>query len=208
MNIDARFAVLKFDYDRDRAFAEAEALMPRMEKTNYAPGSVGVELPFDVGRGEWHSISLNYVPEDEMTKHGRGSARNRNVSENWVWRDDIDAPYLRQLVESLPIGRLLCVRLIALRPGNAGSVHNDDYAGLYYPTGARSVTLNLSSGGGDLQIWHNDQHYTVSDYPAFIFRDDCWHGVSTVRSNRIQMRVNAFFNVELSGLIDKDRVLQ
>lgn len=209
--LDARFAPLAFDYDRKRAFEEAFDLLPQLEVTRFVhPPEFSAPFMVEdapVGAMDmthtWRSIGLTWVPGDELTKGGRGSRRNRHVEDEWIWRDDVHAPYLRELVERLPIERMLCVRLVVLLPGCVGSVHNDDLAGLYYPSGARSVTLNLASGGAMMRMLHDGEFYDVSDHPAFLFRDDCWHGVPRVERVRIQMRVNAFFSQRMAELIGK-----
>jgi hypothetical protein len=218
---DCRFAKLNFEYDRERAYREAEALDPLLEWTRSAPGYLGVSLPFSVtenGKHDsddlmstkltWKSMGLTHIPEVPLSKLGRGALRNKMTECKWVWRDDVIAPYLRDLCYGLPFDSVGSVRLIVLPPGNTGSVHNDDPSGLFYVTGARSVTLNLSGGGSQLEFMHNDKHYTISDHPAFLFRDDCYHGVRIADTLRIQMRVNGFFNPKMAELIDTATVLQ
>lgn len=217
--LDVRFAKLNFDYDRARALNEAMMLSDRMEVTKSLPG---LPLPFSVVGEDcavrdpmqigltWVSLGLTHIPGMEVSKLGRGTTRNITRIEDWVWRDDIEAPYLHQLCyELLPFERVGNVRLLALKPGSTGSVHNDDTQGLFYEgQGGRSVTLNLAAGGRLLEFQHDGKHYTISDYPAFIFRDDCWHGVPQGDDLRMQFRIHGIFRPAMADLIDKDRVLQ
>lgn len=221
MSLDARFARLNIDYDRPRAFREAESLVPRLEWTRSAPPLYMYgTAPFTVGGSggaivdpmatgyTWKSMGLTHIHGNETSKLGRGSVRNRCSHEKWVWRDDVDTPYLRSLIESLPFERVTCVRLIVLPEGNVGTVHHDNPSLSYYFSGGRSLTLNLSSGGSALEFMQHGEHYAIGDHPAFIFRDDCWHGVPKVESIRIQLRVNGFFKAEMANLIDRNKVLQ
>jgi hypothetical protein len=218
--LDATFAKLNFEYDRPRAFMEMEQLFPLLDWTRTAPGMMDVAPPFSVnevfvgGREDsmitaytWKSIGLTHLPGHEASKLGRGSMRNRYTNDRWAWRDDIFAPYVRQLCESLPFEKITVVRLIVLPAGNTGTVHHDDPSNIYYSSGGRSLTLNIESGGRGLEFMREGRHYTIGDHPAFIFRDDCFHGVRKVERVRVQLRVNGFFSPAMENLIDRSKVV-
>jgi len=210
-----RFARLKFDFDRERAMKEIVPLLPLMDWAKSAPYFKSVVLPFTVASAEeerayagsnyfsWKTIGLTHIPGVETSKLGRSSSRNRNVIAQWQWREDIVVPYLKELVAALPFESIQSIRVIALFPGHVGGVHHDDTLGMFYNAGARSVTLNISDGGQRLEFMQHGQHYTLSNYPAFIFRDDCYHGVRKVDSLRAQLRINGLFAPGMADLVDQ-----
>jgi hypothetical protein len=114
----------------------------------------------------------------------------------WKWRDDLDIPYTRYVVESLPFKELLTVRCIIQRPPSIGVVHKDSTIKVnqdYFRKGYGSITLNVAAGGAHLYFINhkNGKQYTVdeSQHKAWHFDDSCLHCTSEVKDIRIQLRI-------------------
>lgn len=116
----------------------------------------------------------------------------------WQWREDLDIPYTRQVIEALPIEYPLTVRCVIQRPPSIGVVHKDsgpktNYE--FFAAGFGSITLNVAAGGANLYFINhkNGRKHRVdeSKHKAWHFDDSCIHCTSEVDDVRIQVRVFA-----------------
>jgi len=153
----------------------------------------------------WYGASLTHVPGEYLSNLGTNEIRNSSTSA-WEWREDISAPYLRSIVELLNFEQLHSVRVMMLPANSIGLVHMDS-GGDYYKDHI-SLTLNVENGGSPILFLEKDKIYSVENESAFLFRDDCYHGVPRVVSDRIQIRINGRPNKKvLSDLIDLNTVV-
>jgi hypothetical protein len=170
-------------------------------------------------KGLWKSCSLTYLDTDNkdrsMYQHDPNFlhrdtnqyVRNNNTT-NWTWREDINVPYIKQLVDSFNFKVLANVRVLSMDAGCIGLVHNDDVDGKFYKKLGFSITLNISSGGSPLVYTENGQRYDLNPGKCFAFRDDCWHGVPETTSRRIQLRINGIPDTKtIKNLLDMGSII-
>lgn len=156
----------------------------------------------------WIGIGLTMLPENTKSKGGAVRIRNSNTNESWVWREDIQTPYIRELVELLGFKTLHTIRIMMLPAGSIGLVHNDDVDRNYYKNGRLSVTFNVDDGGSPLVFLEKDKRYDMFPNKTFIFRDDCWHGIPQVSRQRIQVRMSGIIDEEnLESLLDFNNIV-
>lgn len=216
-----RFAPVNLNYDRDRLYQEITSLRKHFKAI---PAHKRWARPHDkifVGTQEeidqvtvvddhrqmitkklpsWVGISITHLPDDAWSKVGNNAIRNSSTRA-WEWRDDLSSPYLREIAESLEFEELHSVRVMILPANSIGLVHIDS-AGDYYENNV-SLTLNVKNGGSPIIFLENDKTYTAENETAFLFRDDCYHGVPRVKENRVQVRINGRPNKKiLTELID------
>ena len=153
----------------------------------------------------WRGLSITHLPSLPLSTIGTNSIRNRSAV-NWEWRKDVNAPYLRQLAESFNFKQIHSVRIMMLPAESIGLVHVDSTQD-YYKNNV-SITLNVTNGGSPIIFEQDGITHSVKDDCAFLFRDDCYHGVPRVVSDRIQVRINGAPNNDvLSKLVDRSTVL-
>ena len=93
-----------------------------------------------------------------------------------------------------------------LPAGSIGLVHVDSTSD-YYRNNV-SITLNVSNGGSPIIFEEQGTQFSALQEPAFLFRDDCYHGVPRVSSNRIQIRINGKPSYStLAPLVDLNSVV-
>lgn len=152
-------------------------------------GIIPGELP------SWKGYSFTHVPGDMLSSYGSNLSRMRY--EDWVWKDDADCPYIKELISKLGFVKVQNVRAMTLEPPGFGPVHNDVPPHSKYYDNHVSITFNISDGGMPLVALIDDKLIEIND-DCFIFRDDCWHGVGLVSSKRVQLRIN--------GIIDEKKL--
>jgi hypothetical protein len=143
----------------------------------------------------WQGYSFTHIPGDRMSSYGGN--RSRLGSEQWQWKPQAQCDYIKQITEDLGFTSVQNVRAMSLKPPGFGPVHNDLPFSSDYYSDHISVTLNIESGGQPLTAMIDGQIREFND-SCFLFRDDCWHGVGQVTSQRIQLRIN--------GQVDRDRI--
>jgi hypothetical protein len=209
---NTQYAKLNFSYDKEKVaeeilqyrFTEIPAIKKFLslrpfdivEKSLYDKVTVLTEHGIIPGSiPSWKGYSFTHVPGDIMSSYGGNLSRIKH--ENWVWKDDANCPYIKQLVSDLGFISTQNVRAMVLEPPGFGPVHNDVPPESNYYENHISVTLNIKNGGQPLTAMINNSLIEIDD-DCFMFRDDCWHGVNSVASQRIQLRIN--------GIVDKDRL--
>lgn len=223
---DIRFAAVNIEYDQHKLASEALSLrkfykaIPAHKKWARLHPKIFVGTEKEINEvtvvdddhlminrklPSWYGLSLTHIPGEKWSDLGSNNVRN-DSTEAWVWRSDVDAPYLRELVESLEFDQLHSVRVMLLPTNSIGLVHMDS-AGNYYKEHV-SLTLNVNSGGSPIIFLEKDRTYSIESDRAFLFRDDCYHGVPRVRDTRIQIRINGRPNIKkLSALVDTNTIV-
>jgi hypothetical protein len=209
---NTQYAKLNFSYDKEKVieeilqhrFIEIPAIKKFLglrpfdivEKSLYDKVTVLTEHGIILGSiPSWKGYSFTHVPGDMMSSYGGNLSRIKH--ENWEWKDDTNSPYIKQLVSDLGFISTQNVRAMVLDPPGFGPVHNDVPPESNYYKNHISVTLNIKNGGQPLTAMINNSLVEIDD-DCFIFRDDCWHGVNSVASQRIQLRIN--------GIVDENRI--
>lgn len=222
-----KFAELEFDYDRKKLENEILAVRPWFESM---PASVLWSRPhkdINVGTHEeilkvtvidpndnviqkdlpsWSGLSLTHIPGQPKSVLGGNKYRN-TYNGPWTWRDDVSVPYLKELVESLQFEELHSVRIMVLPLGGIGLVHTDSTDAYYFNN--ISITLNVNSGGSPIIFKRGDSTYSVEEPRAFLFQDNCPHGVPRVVRDRVQVRINGKPNKEfVDALLKIETIVQ
>lgn len=139
----------------------------------------------------WKGLCFTYKKGEAISKSGKNSLRS--YLNDWSWRKDLNCSYLIEIVKELGFYEIQNVRVMIIEPGGFGPVHKDACAENYYNDHV-SVTLNLADGGKPLLALINEELIEIND-DAFVFCDNCWHGVGKVNSRRIQIRINGKSNI-------------
>jgi hypothetical protein len=163
-------------------------------------------------------LNLTYLPEKEITKQQswEGSLEKKDKRPLWIkyrqpwsWREDLNIPYTKKIIESLPIEYVLTVRCILQEPPSIGVVHKDNGPITnkdFFDSGFCSLTLNIADGGANLwaQSYKTEKKFKIdeSKYKAWHFDDACLHCTSEVKSRRIQLRVFAKLNKPYTEILD------
>lgn len=222
-----KFAELDFNYDREKLEKEILSIRSVFEQM---PASMLWARPHkDINVGthkeiltvtvidpedniihrelpSWEGLSLTYIPGQPKSVLGGNRYRNTHNG-SWSWRDDVEVPYLKELVESLQFEELHSVRIMVLPAGSIGLVHVDS-TDTYYLNNI-SVTLNVNSGGSPIIFKRGESTYSVEEPGAFLFQDNCPHGVPRVYQDRVQVRINGRPNKEfVNALLKTETIVQ
>jgi len=181
------------------------ALIPQDELARvdcYTLDSEGQRVLVKRGKETFQVGNFTHIEGIEDTKHhifyGEGNKRRLYVHkhiENWLWRDDISVPYLKEVIASLPFRHVQMVRLISLFPRSIGVIHRDSgplLNAMYYKQGGVTISLNACSGNAKLFFDVDNEIYCADNsLPAWHFNDCVPHCVSQVNSaySRMQVRI-------------------
>lgn len=156
---------------------------------------------------QWNGVTYTQIKGNIYSQIASVPSRNNNQV-GWTWREDLEIPHIKALVESLNFSELHLVMSMRIDKGGLGLVHNDDPRGVYYGRNdCLGITINLKSGGTKLYYRHNGNILTIND-DCCIFRDDCWHGVPPVSSERLLLRINGKPNEEtIESLVDTSSII-
>ena len=163
-------------------------------------------------------LNLTYLPDNEKTKQEswEGKLENKDKRPLWIkyrqpwsWREDLNLPYTKSIINSLPIEYLLTVRCILQNPPSIGVVHKDNGPITnvdFYENGFGSITLNICDGGANLwiQSYKTQKKFMIdeSKHKAWHFDDACLHCTTEVKSQRIQLRVFAKLSKPYSEILE------
>lgn len=166
-------------------------------------------------------LNLTYVKDEDLSLNDawKGDLKDKSRKplwiihkKPWLWREDLDLPYTRQILESLPFEYLLTVRCIIQKAPSIGVVHKDNsYQSnqAFYQEGFGSITLNVCSGDANLfYINHlNNRKYQIDEnrYQCWHFDDSHLHCTTEVKNLRIQIRVFGKLKVNYESLF-QDRL--
>lgn len=150
----------------------------------------------------WKGYSFTHVPGDMMSSYGGNLSRLKH--ENWEWKDNANCPYIKEIVSQLGFISVQNVRAMLLDPPGFGPVHNDVPPDSNYYGTHVSITLNIADGGQPLVAMIDNNLVEIND-DCFMFRDDCWHGVGCVSSQRVQLRINGIVEeARLNEILSRD----
>jgi hypothetical protein len=168
-------------------------------------------------------LNLTYLPDNEKTKQEswEGKLENKDKRPLWIkyrqpwsWREDLNLPYTKSIINSLPIEYLLTVRCILQNPPSIGVVHKDNGPitnADFYENGFGSITLNICDGGANLwiQSYKTQKKFMIdeSKHKAWHFDDACLHCTTEVKSQRIQLRVFAKLKKPYLEILNKQEIL-
>ena len=174
-------------------------------------------------KGEYNTfqmLNLTYLPEKEKTKQEawEGDLEKKDKRPLWIkyrqpwsWREDLNIPYTKSIIKSLPIEYPLTVRCILQDPPSIGVVHKDNGPITnkdFFDTGFGSITLNIDDGGSNLwvQSYKTNKRFKIdeSKYKAWHFDDACIHCTTEVISRRIQLRVFAKLSKPYIEILNKN----
>ena len=141
----------------------------------------------------WYGFCFTYISGNNESLIGKNKFRLSKAS--WIWRPDINCPYIQKIARDLGYIKLQNVRAMMINPPGFGPVHRDVYPGLGYFKTHTSITLNIESGGQPLVAQFDSKFNELND-ECYIFNDDCWHGVGVVTSRRTQLRFNGTVNLD------------
>lgn len=209
---NTQYARLNFSYDKAKiteeilqhkftdipAIKQFLSLRPfdLVERSLYDKVTVLTEQGIILGSiPSWKGYSFTHVPGDMISRYGGNLSRIKH--EIWTWKDNANCPYIKEIVSQLGFISIQNVRAMVLDAPGFGPVHNDVPPNSNYYDNHVSITLNIANGGQSLVAMINDRLVEIND-DCFVFRDDCWHGVGVVESQRIQLRIN--------GIVDENRI--
>jgi hypothetical protein len=202
-----KYQKLNYVYDIDNVLAEIFAqsskfitIFPKKETLKQRPFSIvpdemyehvdAIEADGKLVLGEisaWRGFNFTHIPGDVSSSIGLN--KDRLTKENWLWKPDVECPYLKKIVKDLGFISIQNIRAMIIQPGGFGPVHRDIALNNNYYQKHTSVTLNIEDGGQPLAALIDGKMYELND-PCFVFEDDCWHGVGIVSSRRTQLRIN------------------
>jgi hypothetical protein len=138
----------------------------------------------------WWGMGLTQVPGLPDSNWGSNRYRRKHDGE-WVWKDDVDVPYTRELLQSLPFTRFDVVRVMSLPPGGFGPAHADCKDDAPWELeGIASVTFLLRDGGAPWRLMAPDGRLHDVNDQVFFFKDCAPHGVPQTTSRRLLLRIN------------------
>lgn len=155
----------------------------------------------------WKGVSLTHIDYSFDTIKGKIITRSLKSDSAWEWREDIEIPYIRSVVEQFNFKVLHLVKVFVLPANGVGLVHQDDN-GYYYNTGNFSITLNVANGNSPLVMLNKDQIVEVWPKQTHIFRDDCFHAIPVTSAERITIRINGKVDPDtIAALIEPDSLI-
>jgi hypothetical protein len=167
----------------------------------------------------YHVFNLTYLPEepDSCIDIYRSDDPKKTIFwhkyfKPFVWREELENTYLKDLVESLPFEYVQGVRLIFMNPPSIGQIHRDSHTFAnkkYFENGFASISLNIDSGGGILKFLDNDdkEHEVDNSVKMFHFDDSVSHGVTPITSPRYQIRIWGKLKIDYSTILDLDNAV-
>lgn len=145
-----------------------------------------------------YTFSASWVPEEPASrdhvfrydeKNGKIDKLHTLYQRPWVWREDIDLPYIREVVAQLPFEFVQLTRLIVTPAGGFCPVHQDESRkDPYYDLGFGKINFNIKSGNQPLQIRADDKAY-YGDADTFYVNSAFPHGVDVTTEKRVQIQV-------------------
>jgi len=194
-------------WDQDKNFFSEDEFQNHQRIPHYKiENNEKVLVPGEINT--FNMLNLTELPDKPKSSldSWEGSLKNNDriplwikySHESWNWRSDLDIPYTKEVINSLPIEYVLTVRCIIQSPPSIGVVHRDSGPITnqeFFKKGYGSITLNISDGGANLYFINhkNQQKFRVNEskHKAWHFDDSCIHCTSEVQSERIQLRVFA-----------------
>jgi len=150
----------------------------------------------------FYQINLTEFSNEAITDVWEGKHQDKTKIPLWIkndfsWklRKDFQFPYLKKVLDSLGLNYFSMIRIVYQIPPSIGLIHKDSGPKTnleYYNNGGVGITLNVSSGGGNLYFVNSQgQEITVDEDNICIwhFDDSALHCTNEVTSERIQIRI-------------------
>jgi hypothetical protein len=196
----------------------SESIFKKNKEIHHYKQNKGIRELIKGKYNTFQMLNLTYLPEKEKTKQEawEGNLEKKDKRPLWIkyrqpwsWREDLNIPYTRSVIESLPIEYPLTVRCILQDPPSIGVVHKDNGPITnkdFFDSGFGSISLNIDDGGSNLwvQSYKTDKKFRIdeSKYKAWHFDDACIHCTTEVKSRRIQLRVFAKLSKPYNEILD------
>lgn len=124
----------------------------------------------------------------------------------WNWREELDIPYTKQFVESLPFTKLGMIRVFIFKdtflPVHRDYRTDDEYGHSADFDKCLGLSIIPTTGGVPMRIWSNALGKVVSvPGNAVLFNDSVLHGVPKTTGYRITIRV--FGEIDYNYFSDK-----
>lgn len=154
----------------------------------------------------WKTINLLEVPGYPVSRYGSNKERIDHIGK-WVWRSDINFPYLTSLVKSLPFDRIDIIRIMTIAGPGCGPAHHDinyDHE-KFFNSDLSLVNINLcpSDANVPMKAVINGKIIDINE-KAFAFDDRVYHGVPYFDSGfRITIKLEGKMSYQnLHNMID------
>ena len=176
--------------------------------------------------GEYNTfrmLNLTYLPDDAKSKVQAWEGKFENNDRvplwvkypvPWAWREDLNIPYVKSIIEALPIEYPLTVRCVIQQPPSIGVVHKDSGPKTneaFFKDGFGSITLNIAHGGAHLWFvnYRTGEKFQLDEtrHKAWHFDDACVHCTTEVSDIRIQLRIFAKLSKPYEEFLNKDGII-
>ncbi len=176
--------------------------------------------------GEYNTfkmLNLTHYPSIVETQQNawQGSIRDDTRSPFWIkyqkpwdWRNDLNLPLTKAVIDRLPLEYLLTVRCILQQAPAIGVVHKDNGTKgnqEFYNAGFGSITLNICSGGANLWFLNtkDQKKYMIDEanYKCWHFDDSNLHCTTEVTDLRIQLRIFGKLNQPYINFLIKEKMI-
>ena len=112
----------------------------------------------------------------------------------WKWREDMNIPYTKAVIDMLPFEYVTTVRCIIQNAPSIGVIHADSGKKMnqqYYADGNGSITINVLSGGANLYVETDTGEKMIDEtkWKLWHFDDSNPHCTTETTGKRIQLRV-------------------
>ena len=167
----------------------------------------------------FYQVAITTYNESLVTDSWEGNHQDKSKIPFWIkndfsweFRNDVELPYLKEVIDSLGLEYFSMIRIVYQRPPSIGLIHKDSGPKTnleYYNKGGVGITLNVSSGGANLYFLDKNNNECLIDEDkvyAWHFDDSALHCTNEVLSDRIQIRIYGN-HVDYKTLIDLDKAI-
>lgn len=167
----------------------------------------------------FHQVTLTTPDESILTDVWTGTHQEKTKIPLWIkdhypwkFREDVNLPYLKEIVNSLGMEFISMIRIVYQNPPSIGLLHRDSGPKTnrdYFNAGGVNITLNASSGGANLYFLDGENkelNINEEETPIWHFNDATLHCTTEVTSERIQVRVYGKHS-NYQGLMDLSKAV-
>lgn len=138
--------------------------------------------------------SIFYLTKHCETERLSYSVTKNLSSEGWGWREELNIPYTKRYIESLPYKKIGLVRVFVFKDTflpvhkdygfSESKGHSEEYDKCF------GLSLIPSTGNVPMKIWSTKLNKVVEvSGNAMLFNDSVWHAVPKTTGYRITIRV-------------------